>query len=221
MRAPLFRLAGGQGAAPTVPPAQGSAVRLAVGGAAAVVLAAILVQLSPAAQAALELDRDAIAAGQWWRLLACHLVHWGWPHLAADMAAFVTLCWLARDRPRYLWAVAVVSAVVVGLTVHAAAGDITSYRGMSGVDYALLGWVLVASAARAWPAGRTACLCLLAATAGKIAWCLATGGALPGVGLPDGVAVVGIAHAAGLAIGTAAALAQQHVRRRVPTAGTG
>ncbi len=42
---------------------------------AVVVLAAILIQCLPAAQAALQFDRHAVEAGQVWRVLTCHLTH--------------------------------------------------------------------------------------------------------------------------------------------------
>ena len=47
--------------------------------------------LFPAAAASLEFDRDAVAAGQWWRLLTSHLTHWGRQHLMWDLAVFALL----------------------------------------------------------------------------------------------------------------------------------
>ncbi len=214
---------------------------------AAVVLAIILIQCLPAAQAALEFDRHAVGAGQVWRLLTCHLTHWSWSHLAADLAAFVVLYWLVcsygchgltrsgwpcslrpnmptpengrghgthkltiagvpgRGRPYRLFGVLAASAVAVGLAVHFGAGDITIYRGLSGVNYALLGWVLIRATRGVGRLKRIACLGLLAAIAAKIALEVAGISLLPGIGLPEGIATVGVAHAAGLIVGTSAA----------------
>src|SRR5579863_8005522 len=54
-----------------------------------------------AAQWALRYDRDALAAGQWWRLLTAHVIHLGFEHALLDMAG-LALMWalFARD---YRW----------------------------------------------------------------------------------------------------------------------
>lgn len=51
---------------------------------AAVLAVALASQVLPAARTALQFDRAAISAGQWWRLVSCHLTHFGWPHLLAQ-----------------------------------------------------------------------------------------------------------------------------------------
>ncbi len=170
----------------------------------AVVLAIVLVQFFPAAQAMLQFDRHAVQDGQVWRVLTCHLTHWSWSHLAADLAAFVALCWLGRGRPYRLFAMLAASFAAVGLTVDFGAGDIAIYRGLSGVNYALLGWVLVTLVVEAGRLTRITCISLLVVVAVKIAFEVAGAGLIPGIGLPDGIATVGVAHAAGLIVGTLA-----------------
>ena len=176
--------------------------------AALVVVAAALVQACPAAQAVLEFDRRAVAGGQVWRLVTSHLTHWSWVHLAWDMGSLVTLCWIVRRRERLVLTVAAAASVAIGLAVYALAPDIGVYRGMSGVNYALLGWALLEPNAEPDRQLRIARLALLATTVAKVAHEWTTSASLPWVQLPDGVTVVAAAHAAGLAIGVLAALAE-------------
>ena len=54
-----------------------------------------------AAQSLLRYDRDALAAGQWWRLLSAHVIHLSYEHALLDVAG-LALMWalFARD---YSW----------------------------------------------------------------------------------------------------------------------
>ena len=45
----------------------------------------------------LRYQRDAVMAGEWWRLLSGHLVHLGWSHLGLNLAALL-LVWLLVGR---------------------------------------------------------------------------------------------------------------------------
>jgi len=172
---------------------------------AALALAVLVIETWPGAQAALEFDRAAVAAGQWWRLASGNLVHHGWGHLAADLAAFILLCWMAPGRLRYTVLLAVLAALAVGVSACLWGGADT-YRGLSGINYGLLAYALVAMAVRrrGWPAAGLVALLLVVIA--KTAIETATGRLLVNVCLPDGVLVVGVAHLAGLAVGIAAAL---------------
>lgn len=181
---------------------------------AAVILAAILVQMSVQAQTALQFDRSAVTGGQWWRVVTCHLSHWGWPHLAADLGAFAALWWLGRDRGFLKSAVVLAAFPAVGLAVHAGAGDVAVYRGLSAIDYALLAFVLVSPLPASDRSVTAVRLGLLAAVAAKVACDAVAVGTVPGIGLPVGVVTVGVAHAAGLAVGTAGGLWAWLLERR-------
>jgi len=173
------------------------------------------VQACPAAVAALQFDRPAIAGGQLWRLMTGHLVHWSWLHLTADAAAMMGLLYVARGRPLAV-PVVLAAGLAVGAAVYLWAPDIMLYRGLSGMNFALLGWVLM-TLAPGDTRRAVACMALLAAVVGKVAFEMATGTSPLPHSLPDGVAVVGIAHAAGLAIGvaTGAVTGLLRSRRRV------
>lgn len=190
--------------------------RAVMAAAALVVVAAGLVQACPAAREALEFDRRAVAGGQVWRLVTCHLTHWSWVHLAWDMGSLVALCWIVRRRGRLVLMVAVAASGAIGLAVYALAPDIAAYRGMSGVNYALLGWALLEPNPGPDRRLRIARLALLAATVAKVAHEWTTSASLPWVQLPDGIAVVAAAHAAGLAVGVLAALAEIATERFLP-----
>jgi len=173
------------------------AVVLAV---AAVVISA-LIQLVPALARLAELDRGAVAAGQWWRVLSCHLAHWGWPHWAGDISALVGLWWLAENRIRWVLPMCLAAALAVSVTVLLGAGDVTSYRGMSGVNHALLVWVLLARAAETRGGLRIGCIVTLVGIAGKIAYEFTIDATAPAYSLPDEIALVAASHAAGAVVG--------------------
>lgn len=46
----------------------------------------------------LRYERDAVAAGEWWRLLSGHLAHLGWAHLGLNLAGLVVIWLLVGER---------------------------------------------------------------------------------------------------------------------------
>ena len=171
---------------------------------AAMVAASVAVQLWAPAQLALEFDRHAIAAGQWWRLLSGNLMHYSWLHLAADAWPFAVLCYLARRQGMAVAQLVLMACAAIGLGVYFLDEGIDTYRGLSGVDMALLAAVLTRLARR--HGGVTAALCVaaIALETIKAIFDAATGGcALPTI-LPSGIRVVAVAHLAGLAVGMVA-----------------
>lgn len=173
---------------------------------AAIVAASILVQLFTSAQTALQFDRAGIAAGQVWRLLTGNFVHYSWWHLGANLGVFAILAWIAAGRSTGTAGVVVLSAAAVGAGVYCGADGITTYRGVSGVDCALLAWVLVSMAAQeggGWAGGYIGVLLLAVA---KAAYETITGQVLLPTSAPTGVEVVNITHLIGLALGTLVAV---------------
>jgi rhomboid family GlyGly-CTERM serine protease len=113
----------------------------------------------------LELDREAVAQGEVWRLVTGHWAHWTPDHLLWDSLAFLVLAVLCETRISRARLVATVlgSALAVSAAVWLALPEIERYRGLSGVDSAL--FVLLAASLRS-PLGGLA----LAAFLGKSAW---------------------------------------------------
>ena len=168
---------------------------------AAIVLVSALIQLSPAVQSTLQFDRSAIAAGQAWRLVTGNFVHYDWHHLAANLGTFAALCWMASWRARGTLTVVVLSAVAVGAGVHCLADGIATYRGVSGVDCAILAWLLLTMAMQDRGRRRAAWIAVLLLVTARFTIELATGHVLLPTSAPPGVAVVGITHVIGLATG--------------------
>lgn len=99
---------------------------------------AVLLFLLPRAAGWFEYDRDAVVAGQLWRIIGCHWTHWSLDHLAWDLLAFVALVFIAScESPRRSLAVLTLSTVAIPLAVWIALPEMMLYRGLSGVDSAL------------------------------------------------------------------------------------
>lgn len=175
---------------------------------------ALLMHLSPTVRSMLEFDRGHIAAGQTWRLLTGNFVHYSWAHLAANLGAFAALCWIAEGRSRGLSWVVALSSLGVGLAVFGLANGVTTYRGVSGVDCALLAWILTTMAIQDGRRRAMVWIGVLALVAAKSAVEVLTGQVLLPTSAPAGVAVVGVTHAVGLAIGVAAGFVGKRLEER-------
>ncbi|MFO1394245.1 MAG: rhombosortase [Steroidobacteraceae bacterium] len=117
----------------------------------AAVLAAVVVALwfaGPAANEALRYDREAVLAGQWWRLATGHLVHADGAHLGWNLAGAALVWWLFSTE--YSWrgwcAIAIASAAAIDAGFLAFQPDLEWYVGLSGVLHGcmaagLAGWI--------------------------------------------------------------------------------
>jgi rhomboid family GlyGly-CTERM serine protease len=86
----------------------------------------------------LEYDRAAIAAGELWRVVTCHWVHWSLDHLLWDLLAFAALVFLAwRASPRRALGTLLLAALTIPLVVALVLPEMQRYRGLSGLDSAL------------------------------------------------------------------------------------
>jgi rhomboid family GlyGly-CTERM serine protease len=109
--------------------------------AAAVATVALLLQAGGTPiGAGLAWDRDALAAGQLWRLFTGHFVHLGWSHLLLNLAGLALVSWLVGkwfSLGRWLLIGAVsIAAIDIGFwQVHV---SLDTYVGLSGLLYGLL-----------------------------------------------------------------------------------
>ncbi|HET8796812.1 MAG TPA: rhomboid family intramembrane serine protease [Thermoanaerobaculia bacterium] len=154
--------------------------------------AAIVVTLSGAA---CEWTRG----GGAWRIVTGHLTHWTYEQLAWDAIAFLVLgmaC--ARRDLRAFHATLLASAIAIPIAVLVFASDIAAYRGLSGIDSALFGLLLVQA--------RRSRLVIVSAIAfvAKIAFEAWTGGAVFATHMGADVVTVPVAHLAGAMIGALA-----------------
>jgi len=176
-------------------------------------LAAAVLSHWPAATAALQFDREAVAAGQLWRLIACHWTHWTDDHLIWDLIVYLGLGWTCvLMNPRATARTLALASLLVGAGVWLLLPEMTRYRGLSGLDSALFVLLALQLAARL-PANRrllihAALLAFLAKTAYEAATA-ATLFAASG----DAFIPVPAAHLLG---GLAALLALAVARRKPP-----
>jgi rhomboid family GlyGly-CTERM serine protease len=153
-----------------------------------------------AAQLALRFDRDALAAGQGWRLLTAHVVHLGYEHAVLDVAG-LALMWalFARDYSLRGWLLILalsVAGIDAGLWLLSSATQ--WYVGSSGVLHGVLAAGTCAHLRRREPDGWILALFLV----GKLVYEQAHG-ALP---LTAGGAVIVDAHLYGAVSGALAAV---------------
>ncbi|NQT87253.1 rhombosortase [bacterium] len=153
-----------------------------------------------------ELDCARVVEGEWWRLLTGNLVHCGWSHQLADMGAFVVLSWVVWRRTGHWGVVTLVSAAAVGVAAFVW-GGVATYRGMSGVNYALLVAAVGSMAVGERGKGRVLWLAVLAGVALKVGVEAMAGELTVNVCLPEGVVLVGQAHVAGVCVGVCSTLA--------------
>lgn len=177
----------------------------------------LAIHFVPALGDMLQFDRAAVAHGQWWRIFTAHLTHFGEDHLRWDLLAFAVLgAWVERiSRSAFLMTLAL-SAAAISLGVWIAQPQFVTYRGLSGIDSALFGFVLARLLVDGWRERHAARVAIgglaLAGFAVKSAFELATGGTVF-VDPSDIFTPVPLAHLLGLAAGAAGALPAALARR--------
>ena len=98
----------------------------------------IALALHPALTPLLRWQRDALAHGEWYRLLSAHFVHANLRHAAANALALLTI-WVLFESAVTLW-VWVLSILLCALAISALlfATDVAWYVGFSGVLHGML-----------------------------------------------------------------------------------
>jgi len=127
------------------------AARAATGSFLAVAAAALVIQAAPAWREVLIYDRARIAAGELWRLWTGHLVHFGWPHCAADTGLLLVLGFVLRRRHACFGLGALVAMPpAVSAVLYGFAPDLARYGGLSALDLGLLLYVALQGWQRDW-----------------------------------------------------------------------
>jgi rhomboid family GlyGly-CTERM serine protease len=104
-----------------------------------VTAAAVVVQFNSGWRESLLCDRDAILAGEWWRIWTGHLVHFGWPHFVADAGLFIILGrLLERPHPVISRLALVVMPLVICVTIYWLDPEMVRYGGLSAINFGLL-----------------------------------------------------------------------------------
>lgn len=181
-------------------------------------LLCLLPTLLPASgQAWLEYRREAVLAGEVWRLWSGHFVHYSMSHALQDGLVAVILA-LALDQAgagSHLLLRLALIAPLLSLMLVLAVPSMAFYRGASGLDMALAGMLL----RLLWsdhPAWRPGLLGIAMVLCGKmLADALGMGFAL--TLLPEGVRVAWQVHGAGLVLGWLAEHLASSTRGHVST----
>lgn len=115
------------------------------------VAAACLVMALPSLADRLQFDRAAVAQGELWRIATCHLTHWSFEHLFWDAAALLFLGFvIEHDNRRRLLMCMGLSAVLIPLVVYAWMPELSTYRGLSGIDSAVFMLLATALLSDSW-----------------------------------------------------------------------
>ena len=175
----------------------------------AVALLAVVIHLFPSLGGALQFDRTAAAHGQVWRFFTAHLTHFSEDHLRWDVFAFILLGTMAEFISRRgFWLTLGVAAFVITGGVGILQPHFATYRGLSGIDSALFGFVLAELLISGWRERHKFSIVVglfaLGGFAAKCAFELGTGGAVF-VDVSTAFTPVPLAHLLGLASWTAVA----------------
>ena len=181
----------------------------------AVVGIAALLSSSPAAEQALEYERDRVARGEVWLLITSQAVHWSARMALLDVGAVLLLGSWIEWRSRNLFVLTVAATLLlVAFGIHFAAPGYTHYRGASGLASGLFTAVALALAVRpSRGLPRILALAALALFATKLALEATTGRALFAGEMAPGVEALPLVHLLGAVAGAASFLVWR-VRRR-------
>jgi len=159
----------------------------------------------------LEFNRSAVMAGEWWRILTGHFVHWNLDHLMWDLLVFVVLSAMCERRNQMRFVVTLsAAAVLISAATWWLLPDVASYRGLSGLDTAIFALLAVSNLQECWQRrqwlGVAVVSGLVVALAAKIGFEAVTGGTWFVDASRGGFRPVPLAHVVGGLCGVVCAL---------------
>src|SRR5262245_32305773 len=186
------------------------------------VTVAIMVSLVPRAATCLQYDRLAVAHGAIWRLFTSHFVHWSMEHLFWDALALGALGWMCeREGVARLLATVAAAALTIPLALSFFQPQMTTYRGLSGIDsalFALLAALIARQVIREKDWSRLGMAMLVSiGFAAKIGFEVSTGGTLFVDSSAAGMTPVPLAHVIGGLIGLGVGLMPAPLTRELMT----
>nr|WP_275665453.1 rhombosortase [Vibrio sp. Isolate33] len=126
-------------------------------------LLCVLFQLEPV-QAWVVWDNNAIADGQWWRILTGNFSHTNYSHLVMNLAGLWIISYLFQPSKKQLVVALLVISLVTGLALLLS--SIQIYVGLSGTLHGLFGLFALKEALN----GRKSSWLLVSGLIAKIAW---------------------------------------------------
>ncbi len=113
--------------------------------------ASLIIQLAPGWREALVYQRDAVAAGELWRLWTGHLVHFGWPHFLADTGLLLILgLFLEEKHPGFSRTALLLMPPFISACLFWLDPTMTRYGGLSALDLGLLLYLVCQGWRRDW-----------------------------------------------------------------------
>ncbi len=145
---------------------------------------------------ALLYSRAGLADGELWRLFTGHLMHFSWPHLAADIGAFLLLgVVIEREQGRgTLSVLLVLLALGTSSALWVLVPELAFYGGISALNYGLLTWLCLTQRDVVQKRWQWVLSMLPALLVVHIAWQYTTETTLISSGLPRSVRVAWQAH---------------------------
>ncbi len=112
---------------------------------------ALLAWASPTLSLWLQLDFNAVADGQWWRIWTGHLTHYDGNHLFWDLIMFAVLGGACEHRhPRPFASAIAVMIAVISASIASFCDQVSVYRGLSGIDTGLFVWFVADQCHDCW-----------------------------------------------------------------------
>lgn len=139
-----------------------------------------------------------------WRLLTSHFAHWTLTHLLWDILAFVTLGTICeKHSTKGFIAILLPTPITLSLLFPIALPELEQYRGISGIDSALLGYFLAIELQRAHTNDKSYALSIIMITGVIIKLCyeFTNPSALFASHLGNGVINVPFVHLTGFILG--------------------
>lgn len=129
---------------------------------------ALVAYLLPGAGAAMVYDRSAIFAGELWRLVTGHWVHFSASHLLWDTLVLSVTGWLIESRTyRHFAFLCLLSALAISLAMLISLPGMATYGGLSGIAMASTVYLALHGWREAGP-GRGMWLAILLLCAGRL-----------------------------------------------------
>ncbi|MDH5558424.1 MAG: rhombosortase [Alphaproteobacteria bacterium] len=158
-------------------------------------------------------DREHVLAGEVWRLVTGHAVHFSWSHAGWNLALFsLAGVWLERHaRVPYLWLISC-TALAGGLCFLVFMPDMARYGGLSGVVSAMVVYLALIEMRQPGPT-RMLWGAILLLFAAKVGYELLVGRALFAAPGATPFEVAPVAHIIGAAVAAALFFAPSAIRR--------
>lgn len=88
-------------------------------------------------------ERSAINEGELWRLISAHFIHLSMEHLLINLIGFFILLFIARRYASWgeITALILITLPLISISLYAASPYVERYGGLSGLLYALVGWL--------------------------------------------------------------------------------